>query len=110
MSKPLRFNAFQMNAASHQSPGLWRHPRDASHRYTDPDHWIELAQLLERGVFDGIFLADVLGINDVYAGSADAALRHGVQAPLNDPLALVPLMAGVTRHLGFGVLIRRANE
>lgn len=103
MAKTLRFNAFQMNAASHQSPGLWRHPRDASHRYTDPDHWIELARLLERGVFDGIFLADVLGVYDVHAGSHDAALRHGVQVPLNDPLALVPLMAAVTTHLGFGV-------
>jgi len=101
--KAIRFNAFQMNAASHQSPGLWRHPRDSSHRYTDPDHWVELARLLEKGLFDGVFLADVLGVYDVFAGSADAALRHGTQVPLNDPLALVPLMAGVTEHLGFGV-------
>ncbi len=103
MSKPIRFNAFQMNAASHQSPGLWRHPRDSSHRYTDPDHWVSLARLLEKGLFDGVFLADVLGVYDVYAGSADAALRHGIQVPLNDPLALVPLMAQATEHLGFGV-------
>jgi len=101
--KSIRFNAFQMNAASHQSPGLWRHPRDRSHHYTDPDHWIELAKLLEKGLFDGVFLADVLGVYDVFGGSADAALRHGIQMPLNDPLALVPLMAGVTEHLGFGV-------
>jgi alkanesulfonate monooxygenase SsuD/methylene tetrahydromethanopterin reductase-like flavin-dependent oxidoreductase (luciferase family) len=45
----------------------------------------------------------VLGAYDVYQGSANAALRHGVQAPLNDPLALVPLMAQATSHLGFGV-------
>jgi len=101
--KSIRFNAFQMNAASHQSPGLWRHPRDRSHHYTDPDHWVELARLLEKGLFDGVFLADVLGVYDVFDGSADAALRHGIQVPLNDPLALVPLMAGVTEHLGFGV-------
>jgi len=101
--KPVRFNAFQMNAAGHQSPGLWTHPRDTSHRYIDAEHWVELAQLLERGGFDAIFLADVLGVYDVYAGSVDAALRHGVQVPLNDPLALVPLMAHATRHLGFGV-------
>jgi FMN-dependent oxidoreductase (nitrilotriacetate monooxygenase family) len=103
MSKPIRFNAFQMNAASHQSPGLWTHPRDTSHRYTDPDHWVELAKLLEAGLFDGVFLADVLGVYDVHGGSADAALRHGIQVPLNDPLALVPLMAQATQHLGFGV-------
>jgi FMN-dependent oxidoreductase (nitrilotriacetate monooxygenase family) len=103
MTKPIRFNAFQMNTVSHQSPGLWRHPRDTGHRYLDPDHWTELARLLEKGRFDAIFLADVLGAYDVYAGSADAALRGAVQAPLNDPLALVPLMAQATTHLGFGV-------
>ena len=103
MSKQIRFNAFQMNTVSHQSPGLWTHPRDNGHRYTDPDHWTELARLLEVGRFDAIFLADVLGAYDVYEGSADAALRHAVQAPLNDPLALIPLMSQVTTHLGFGV-------
>jgi alkanesulfonate monooxygenase SsuD/methylene tetrahydromethanopterin reductase-like flavin-dependent oxidoreductase (luciferase family) len=61
MRKLIRFNAFQMNTVSHQSPGLWTHPRAEAHRYTDPDHWTELAQLLERGRFDAIFLADVLG-------------------------------------------------
>ena len=103
MSKLIRFNAFQMNTVSHQSPGLWTHPRDSGHCYTDPDNWTELARLLEQGLFDAVFLADVLGAYDVYQGSADAALRHAVQAPLNDPLALVPLMAQVTTHLGFGV-------
>ena len=103
MSKQIRFNAFQMNAASHQSPGLWTHPRDTSHRYTDPAYWTELAELLEAGRFDAIFLADVLGVYDVYQGSVDAALRHGVQVPLNDPLALVPIIAQATRHLGIGV-------
>lgn len=103
MTRRIRFNAFQMNAAGHQSPGLWRHPRDTSHRYTQAAYWTEVAQLLEQARFDAIFLADVLGVYDVYQGSADAALRGGVQVPLNDPLALVPLMAGATRHLGFGV-------
>jgi FMN-dependent oxidoreductase (nitrilotriacetate monooxygenase family) len=103
MPKFIRFNAFQMNTVSHQSPGLWTHPRDTSHRYKDPDHWTELAQLLERGRFDAIFLADVLGVYDVFEGSPAAAIRHGVQVPLNDPLALIPLMAQVTTHLGFGV-------
>ncbi len=103
MRKPIRFNAFQMNTVGHQSPGLWTHARDTSHRYTDPAHWTELAQLLEQGGFDAIFLADVLGVYDVYQGSTDAALRHAVQVPLNDPLALVPLIAQATRHLGIGV-------
>ena len=110
MPRRIRFNAFQMNAASHQAPGLWRHPRDLSHRYTDPEHWVELARLLERGCFDGVLFADVLGASDVYAGGPEAALRHGVQLPVNDPLALIPLMAQATRHLGFGVTSALAYE
>lgn len=109
-AKPVRFNAFAMNTVGHQSPGLWTHPRDESHRYTDPDYWVELARLLERGGFDGVFLADVLGVYDVHGGTPDAALRHAVQVPLNDPLALVPLMAAVTRHLGFGVTVALTYE
>jgi len=110
MSKQIRFNAFTMNTVGHQSPGLWTHPKDESHRYTDANYWQDLARLLERGRFDGVFLADVLGVYDVYQGAADAALRHGVQAPLNDPLALVPLMAGVTKHLGFGITAALSYE
>jgi len=28
MAKEIRLNAFEMNCVVHQSPGLWRHPRD----------------------------------------------------------------------------------
>jgi FMN-dependent oxidoreductase (nitrilotriacetate monooxygenase family) len=37
-------------------------------------------------------------------------LRHGVQIPLLDPLALVPAMAHATTHLGFGVTCNLAYE
>jgi long-chain alkane monooxygenase len=103
MSKEIRFNAFAMNCVGHQAPGLWRHPRDRSDRYIDLSYWIDLARLLERGKFDGLFLADVLGPYDVYRHSADTAIQGGVQIPVNDPLLLVSGMASVTEHLGFGV-------
>lgn len=99
----IRLNAFSMNTVGHLSPGLWRHPRDQSRRYLDLDYWMELAQTLERGKIDALFLADVLGVYDVYGGSADAALSGGVQVPVNDPLQLIPAMASVTSDLGFGV-------
>src|SRR5579862_932796 len=108
--KEIRLNAFEMNCVGHQSPGLWAHPRDQSLRYTDLDYWIDLAKTLERGRFDGLFLADVLGIYDVYGGSPDAALRHAVQVPVGDPLLLVPAMAAATEHLGFGVTCTLSYE
>ncbi|MFZ6046908.1 LLM class flavin-dependent oxidoreductase [Pseudomonas sp. CR3202] len=103
MSKQIRLNAFAMNAVGHLSPGLWRHPRDQARRYTDIHYWIELARTLERGKIDGLFLADVLGVYDVYHGGPEQALRTAAQVPVNDPLLLVPAMAAATRHLGFGV-------
>jgi FMN-dependent oxidoreductase (nitrilotriacetate monooxygenase family) len=110
MPKQIRLNAFEMNCVAHQSPGLWRHPRDRSRDYKRLGYWTELAQILERGLFDGLFLADVLGVYDVFGGDARAALAHGAQIPVNDPLLLVPAMAAVTKHLGFGVTVNLSYE
>jgi FMN-dependent oxidoreductase (nitrilotriacetate monooxygenase family) len=103
VTREIRLNAFEMNCVGHQSPGLWRHPRDRSSQYNTLDYWTDLARLLEAGKFDGVFIADVLGVYDVHDGSLDAALRQAAQIPVNDPLQLVPVMASVTRHLGFGL-------
>lgn len=101
--REIRLNAFDMNCVGHQSPGLWAHPRDRSWQYKDLEYWVDLARLLERGKFDGLFIADVLGIYDVLNGSGDAAIRQATQVPVNDPLALITPMALVTEHLGFGL-------
>jgi FMN-dependent oxidoreductase (nitrilotriacetate monooxygenase family) len=69
-----------------------------------------LARLLEEGLFDGLFLADVLGTYDVHGGNGDAAIRNAVQVPLLDPMLLVPAMAAATSHLGFGVTCNLAWE
>lgn len=101
--KRLYLNAFDMHCVGHQSPGVWTHPEDESYRYKDLDYWTDLAQTLEKGKFDGIFFADVLGTYDVYQESPDAAIRQGIQTPVNDPLMVISAMAHVTKHLGFGV-------
>ena len=103
MPRQILLNAFSMNCIAHQSMGLWRHPRDRSREYTSAKHWQDLARTLERGLFDGIFLADVSGVYDVYRGSPDAALRAATQIPANDPFSIIPSMSAVTEHLGFGV-------
>jgi FMN-dependent oxidoreductase (nitrilotriacetate monooxygenase family) len=106
----IRLNAFDMATVGHIHQGLWTHPRDQSLRYATMQHWLSLARLLERGLFDGLFLADVLGAYDVHGGDADAAIRHGVQIPLLDPALIVPAMAAVTTHLGFGVTANLSFE
>ncbi|MDR9372945.1 LLM class flavin-dependent oxidoreductase, partial [Conexibacter sp. JD483] len=109
-AKRIYLNAFEMACVGHQAPGLWRHPDDQAHRYTQLSYWTELARLLDRGGFDALFLADVLGVYDVYEGSHAAAVREATQVPLLDPLPLVGAMAAVTERLGFGVTVSLTYE
>jgi FMN-dependent oxidoreductase (nitrilotriacetate monooxygenase family) len=103
-------NAFDMACVGHQSAGLWRHPDDQGHRYRELGYWTELARTLEDGGFDALFLADILGVYDVYGGSRDAAVADAAQFPVNDPSLAISAMAAVTRSLGFGVTLSLTYE
>ena len=92
-----------MNTVVHQNPGMWAYPKDQTHRHTDLDYWIELAQLLERGGFDCLFLADILGVYDVYGGSKDYAVKNAAQFPVLDPVMTISAMAAATKTLCFGM-------
>lgn len=106
----IHLNLFTMNTVGHLSPGMWRHRRDRSRRYTELDYWLDLARTAEEGRLDAIFFADVLGSYDVYRGGPESAISGGVQIPANDPLQLVPALAAVTEHLGFGVTASTSFE
>jgi FMN-dependent oxidoreductase (nitrilotriacetate monooxygenase family) len=110
MSREIHLNAFDMNCVGHIQQGLWTHPRDQSSRYSELQYWVDYAKKLERGLFDGIFFADVVGVYDVFGGNADAAVRNAVQVPVNDPMMVIPAMAAVTRNLGFGVTANLTYE
>ncbi|HQT77762.1 MAG: 5,10-methylene tetrahydromethanopterin reductase [Rhodospirillales bacterium 20-64-7] len=110
MPRHIRLNAFDMSCIGHQSPGLWTHPNDHADSYNTLEYWTGLARILERGKFDALFLADVLGIYDVYKDSPRTALENAVQVPVNDPLMPISAMALVTEHLGFGVTCALSYE
>lgn len=109
-AKKILLNAFNMNCIGHINHGLWTHPRDNSTQYKTLEYWTELAQLLERGLFDGLFIADIVGVYDVYQNSVDVTLKESIQLPVNDPLLLVSAMAAVTRNLGFGLTANLTYE
>jgi alkanesulfonate monooxygenase SsuD/methylene tetrahydromethanopterin reductase-like flavin-dependent oxidoreductase (luciferase family) len=71
---------------------LWQHPRDKSKDNNQLEYWIELAKVLEDGKFHGIFIADVLGIYDVYKGPGNIApaLKGAASIPIIDPLYVGP--------------------
>jgi FMN-dependent oxidoreductase (nitrilotriacetate monooxygenase family) len=109
-SKQILLNAFNMNCVGHINHGLWTHPRDRSSEYNTIEYWTDQARTLERGLFDGFFLADIVGVYDVYGHNVDVTLRESIQLPVNDPMLTVSAMAAVTRHLGFGVTVNSTYE
>ncbi|HVX77538.1 MAG TPA: LLM class flavin-dependent oxidoreductase [Bradyrhizobium sp.] len=108
--KEILLNSFDTCAITHHAPGLWRHPQDRSHEFAQLDYWMDYARTLERGLFDGLFLADAIGYPDSYGGNADATLRHAALMPKADPSVLISGMASVTKHLGFGVTFNVFDE
>ena len=108
--RPVGFNLFEMNCVGHISHGLWVHPDNTRHRFNDLDFWVEEAKLLEEGLFDAVFLADVIGAYDGYRAGPETALREAVQIPSNDPLLVIPAMAAVTQHLGFAATFSTTYE
>ena len=101
--RPLRLAAFVMNTNSHIQHGLWRHPAARQTEFDDIDVWIDLARTLERGRFDAMFFADVVGLYGPGDGDFAVNAREGLQFPNHDPSVLVPALAVNTEHLGFAV-------
>jgi len=108
--KRIRLHGLRQSTVGHTSIGLWRHPDSRAHEYKRLDYWIETAQILERGRFDALFIADALGPLDVYEGKVDAALRDGIQTPTDDPLLPLSAIAAATEHLGLAVTVSTTYE
>jgi FMN-dependent oxidoreductase (nitrilotriacetate monooxygenase family) len=108
--KKILLNAFDMNCVGHINHGLWTHPRDQSHRFNELSYWTDLAQTLEQGLFDGLFIADITGVYDVYQNNIDLTLKESIQLPSHDPSTLVSAMAAVTKNLGFGITVNLSYE
>ncbi|KAL6449939.1 LOW QUALITY PROTEIN: dmoA Dimethyl-sulfide monooxygenase [Candida maltosa Xu316] len=110
--KHLILNGFDMMCPSLQAAGLWKHPDDKSRDYNTIEYWTNLAKLLEKGKFNALFIADTMGAYDVYNGprNYDAAASSAAQFPVNEPFAVVPAMAAVTKNLSFAVTASTISE
>lgn len=110
MSKLIHFNGFEMATPGHINQGLWTLPNNRRVDYNALSYWTDLARTLERGLFDAVFLADVLGTYATYKQSRDPAVRSGVQVPNLDPTLVIGAMAAVTKHLGFAATVTTTYE
>ena len=92
MTTPLRqlhLNAFLMGIGHHEA--AWRAPESSVTATWEIKHYVELAQIAERGTFDSIFFAD--------GPSLQGDLRYRPVAWL-DPLIVLPVVAAATKHIG----------
>jgi FMN-dependent oxidoreductase (nitrilotriacetate monooxygenase family) len=93
--RQLVLNAFFMRFGHH--PAAWRHPSSRGNGRPDPGYWVRLAQLTERAKFDAFFLADFIGRS---GDNLEEASRRYTGAFQFEPLTLLSLIAGATKHIG----------
>ncbi len=82
------------------SSGEWAHPFTSGAPPWDGKIYVEMAQAMERACFDYIMLEDTLMVSEAYRGTAEATLRHALQAPKHDPLPLAAMIAAATSRMG----------
>jgi FMN-dependent oxidoreductase (nitrilotriacetate monooxygenase family) len=104
-ARKLHLAAFVSAGPVSGSHGGWRHPK-ADGDLLSAAYYQNIGRLLEEGRFDLLFIADIVAIPDTLGGSLDSQLRYGALGALRlDPLVVLSLIAGATKHLGLGATI-----
>jgi len=75
----------------------WLHPDSQIDAGTNFRHYVQLAQTVERGKFDGLFLADALAVRE---GNREALSRWPQYMAYFEPITLLSAIAPLTTHLG----------
>ncbi|MDD1522913.1 MULTISPECIES: LLM class flavin-dependent oxidoreductase [Bradyrhizobium] len=103
--KKLHLAAFVSAGPVSGSHAGWRHP-EANGDLLSAAYYQNIGRLLEQGRFDLLFIADILAIPDTLGSSLDSQLRYGALGALRlDPLVVLSIIAGATKHLGLGATI-----
>jgi len=89
MDKRMHLNLFIHSRGHHEA--AWRHPKSSPKALTDISYFIEAAKTAERGLFDSIFLADTLVVNDDVAQAARTWL---------EPVSTLGALAMATEKIG----------
>ena len=82
------------------SAGEWNHTYAPPTPPWDGKFYVEMAQAMERACFDYIMLEDTLMVSEAYRGTAEATLKHALQAPKHDPMPLAAMIAAGTSRMG----------
>jgi FMN-dependent oxidoreductase (nitrilotriacetate monooxygenase family) len=89
MTRKLHLNAFLMGTGHHEA--AWRHPESSPENTLTAQHYINFAQIAERGKMDSIFFADGL--------AARGNIKYNSQNHL-EPITLLSAISVLTEHIG----------
>jgi FMN-dependent oxidoreductase (nitrilotriacetate monooxygenase family) len=89
MTRQLHLNAFLMGTGHHEA--AWRHPDARPEQGLTIEHYVNFAQIAERGTLDSIFFADGLAVG--------RNLRYNAQNTL-EPLTLLSAISTRTERIG----------
>ncbi|MEH2306123.1 LLM class flavin-dependent oxidoreductase [Nostoc sp.] len=95
-TRKLRLGAFIQATGHHIS--AWRHPDSQADAGLNFEHYKEITQTAERGLFDAVFLADSPSLQD--NGEPEVLKRNGKLAKF-EPVTLFSALAPLTKHIGF---------
>jgi len=86
-------------------PGGWRYP-GAEPGWLSAGYYKHIGRVLEQGLFDMVFCADILSVPDRLGDSMDSQLRYGSLGSLRlDPMTVLSTIAAATEHLGVAATV-----
>jgi FMN-dependent oxidoreductase (nitrilotriacetate monooxygenase family) len=97
-----RDDQMRMAAFLNAGPGGvcgWRH-REAGLDFFSPAYYQHIAQVLEQGLFDLLFIPDSQTVPRALGDSIEVNVRHGVGTPRLEPLTVLSVLAASTTDLG----------
>lgn len=99
----LHFGVFEVYGPQVGGTYSWPHPASDSIDFADPDHWIEIAKIMDRTGYDFLFFADSFGYPMRGDDVAEAAVTRGINFSGYDPASILPILMRETTDLGFVV-------
>ncbi|HEV2508442.1 LLM class flavin-dependent oxidoreductase [Bosea sp. (in: a-proteobacteria)] len=91
----IKLGAFIHPTGNHVA--AWLHPDAQIDAGTNFEHYVEVAQTAERGLFDLMFIADAITVRD---GDVNALKRWPQYMAFFDPMILFSGIAARTKHIG----------
>ena len=66
---------FVQHGVMNHASTMWAHPRDkVGYHWSRPEYWRDLGRIMERGLFDAMFIADELAPYTTYKGNSDPVI------------------------------------